>query len=71
MDPDHDRALMVQLPDDVDLAAQPFAFVAQFDRAVRAAVVPMNRLVAMARVVALARDNPRVRAAVEYLDALV
>jgi hypothetical protein len=48
MDPDHDRALMVQLPDDVDLAAQPFAFVAQFDRALRAAVVPMDRLVAMA-----------------------
>jgi hypothetical protein len=48
MDPDHDRAMLVQLPSSIDLAAQPFAYVAQFDHAERAAVVPIDRLLAMA-----------------------
>lgn len=48
LDPDRDRALLVRLPPSVDLAACPFAYVAQFEHAERAAVVPMERLIAMA-----------------------
>jgi hypothetical protein len=48
MDPDHDRALLVQLPDGFDLTTQPFAFVAQFERAVAAAEVPMRHLMELA-----------------------
>ena len=47
IDPDRDRALLLQLPADVDLAQQPFAYVAQFDRAVAAAVLSTDELVTL------------------------
>ncbi|TDT18422.1 hypothetical protein BDK89_4042 [Ilumatobacter fluminis] len=48
IDPDHDRAMLVRLPDGLDLTAQPFAFVAQFDHATDAVVLPLDDLARLA-----------------------
>lgn len=44
IDPDHDRAMLVRLPDGFDLTAQPFAFVAQFEHATDAVVLSTSEL---------------------------
>jgi len=44
IDPEHDRALLLRMPEGVDLTTKPFAFVAQFEHAVEAAVVSIDQL---------------------------
>ncbi len=44
----NDCAVFVELPPEVDLAAAPFAYAAQFAQATRAAIVPLDALPALA-----------------------
>lgn len=48
LDIDNNNALFVELPEHIDLAAEPFYYAAQFKSAIRAAILPLEALPVLA-----------------------